>query len=200
MKFTDMRDQEKLSRKNIIIDSALKLYSRQPFSDVRLTDIAKATGVVPATLYNYFPSYEMLMMEVAAKKMALVGKEFKKIVATMRPKTIEAFSIKYVQLLLKYEHTYQMLSYIMVRESLKKEISERLAPTNSLFFDLCSDVLSRNGSCGDIQLLSRSLIGALNGIVMTFRNNTFNEKENSMDDYIILAAKNIAFQFGQKSI
>ncbi|MEN8212019.1 MAG: helix-turn-helix domain-containing protein, partial [Thermodesulfobacteriota bacterium] len=63
-RFGQLKQKEKLARKQIVIESALALFSKKPFFKVGVRDVAKEAGISPATIYRYFPSQEDLFNEV----------------------------------------------------------------------------------------------------------------------------------------
>lgn len=52
---------EKSARRNEIIDAALDLFSRQPYRDITMSDIARAAGINQSSLYYWFKSKEDLL-------------------------------------------------------------------------------------------------------------------------------------------
>ena len=54
----------KLTRRNKIIDAALKTFAEKGFQDATISEISKAAGVSDATVYEYFNSKEELLFAI----------------------------------------------------------------------------------------------------------------------------------------
>jgi len=102
-RFGQLKEKEKLARKQIVIESALALFSKKPFFKVGMRDVANEAGISPATIYRYFPSQEELFNEVFLQSIASVSKEFQTMVQKDKPASIEEFSIKFVDHLIENE-------------------------------------------------------------------------------------------------
>ena len=63
-RFAELKEKEKLARKQIVIESALALFAKKPFYEVGMREVADEAGISPATIYRYFPSQEELFNEV----------------------------------------------------------------------------------------------------------------------------------------
>lgn len=55
-RFEQLKKKEKLARKQIVIESALALFTKKPFFKIGMRDVAREAGISPATIYRYFPS------------------------------------------------------------------------------------------------------------------------------------------------
>lgn len=58
------RELRKRATRERLIDTATRMCLERGFEAVTVAEIARACGVVPATLYNYFPSKESLIFDV----------------------------------------------------------------------------------------------------------------------------------------
>ncbi len=58
-----LRERKKQETRQRISDVATAMFLERGFDEVRLTDIAAATGVSPKTLYNYFPTKESMLLD-----------------------------------------------------------------------------------------------------------------------------------------
>jgi AcrR family transcriptional regulator len=58
------RDEDKLERRNEILDAARRLYAEQPDGLPSMDALAEAAGVAKGTLYLYFPSKEEVLVEL----------------------------------------------------------------------------------------------------------------------------------------
>ena len=169
-KFASLKEKEREARKQIIIDSALALFARKPFYDVGMRDVADEAGVSPATLYRYFPSQEELFVEAFIQDISSVSRSFENMVKKEAPATIEDFAIAYVDHLIQNESTFQMMTYIMLKDNMDHQALQDFGSVTRIFFDGFSRLLERHGVKGNIRLYAQSFIGALSGIIMSYRN------------------------------
>jgi AcrR family transcriptional regulator len=58
------REEEKIERRNEILDAAEQLYGAQPDGLPSMDQLAKAAGVAKGTLYLYVPSKEQVLVEL----------------------------------------------------------------------------------------------------------------------------------------
>lgn len=61
---TGRRELRKSATRELLIDTATRMFLERGFDEVTVAEIAKACGVVTATVYNYFPSKESLLFDV----------------------------------------------------------------------------------------------------------------------------------------
>ncbi len=176
-KFAELKEKERKARKQIIIESALSLFARKPFYEVGMRDVAEEAGVSPATLYRYFPSQEELFIEAFIQDISAVGREFENMVKKDEPATIEEFALTYVDHLVQNESTFQMMTYIMLKDNLDKKALSRFSSVTRTFFDAFSELLQRHGVKDNVRLHAHSFIGAMSGIIMSFRNYPGKDKD-----------------------
>ena len=61
---TGLRERRKRATRQQLIDTATEMCLEQGFDAVTVAQIAKACGVSPATVFNYFPTKESLILDV----------------------------------------------------------------------------------------------------------------------------------------
>lgn len=72
------RERERLARRQLILDAALKVFAYKGFSDAKLDDVAELAEFGKATLYSYFPTKEALfesVLEAAFTKVKEIAEE-----------------------------------------------------------------------------------------------------------------------------
>lgn len=176
-RFAELKEKEREARKQIIIESALSLFLKRPFYDVGMRDVADEAGVSPATLYRYFPSQEDLFIEAFLQDIAAVSKQFKALVKSDEPATIEDFAVAFVEHLFENESTFQMMTYLMLKDNLANPAMGKFDSVTKVFFDGFADFLERCGVKENARIYSHSFIASITGIIMTFRNHPFKKKE-----------------------
>ncbi len=58
------RERERLARRQLILDAALKVFAYRGFTDTKLDDVAELAEFGKTTLYSYFPTKEALFESV----------------------------------------------------------------------------------------------------------------------------------------
>lgn len=170
-KFAELKEKEKETRKQIVVDSAIALFAKKPFYEVGMREVADEAGISPATIYRYFPSQEELFTEAFIQEINSGSTAFKKMVKKDKPASIEEFAIAFVDHLNEHESTFQMMTYLMLKDGLETPIAGKFGSVTRIFFDLLEELLLRHGVGKDVaRLYSQALIGSLDGILMTFRN------------------------------
>ncbi|MBF0468049.1 MAG: TetR/AcrR family transcriptional regulator [Desulfamplus sp.] len=176
-KFAELKEKEREARKQIIIESAQALFAKKPFYEVGMRDVADEAGVSPATLYRYFPSQEDLFVEAFIQDIAAVSLEFENMVKKEQPATIEEFATTYIDHLFQNESTFQMMTYILLKDHLDKSVLAKFGSVTRIFFNAFEKLLKRYGIEEDVRLHVHAFIAAMTGIIITFRNHPVKKRE-----------------------
>jgi len=188
-KFAELKEKEKQARKQVVIESALALFAKKPFFEVGMRDVAEAAGISPATIYRYFPSQEELFHETFIQDISLASQEFKSLVQNETPISIEEFGIKFVDHMIENESTFQMMTYLMLKNNLANPVMGKFDSATKIIFDLFEQLLKRHGVKNEnLRLYSQSFIASMTGILMTFRNYSLKDKK-AVRDHIIKVIK-----------
>lgn len=175
-KFAELKEKEKETRRQIVVESALALFAKKPFYEVGMREVANEAGISPATIYRYFPSQEELFTEAFIQDINTASRAFKKMVKKDEPASIEEFAIAFVDHLNEHESAFQMMTYLMLKDNLQTPAAGKFGSVTKIFFDLLEELLLRHGVAEDkARLYSQSLIGSLDGILMTFRNHPYKD-------------------------
>jgi len=188
-KFAELKEKEKETRKQIVVQSALALFAKKPFYEVGMREVANEAGISPATIYRYFPSQEELFTEAFIQDINSASKSFKKLVKKEEPASIEEFAIAFVDHLNEHESTFQMMTYLMLKDDLETPMVGKFGSVTKIFFDLLEELLLRHGvEKENARFYSQALIGSLDGILMTFRNYP-NKDSKAIREHIIKLVK-----------
>lgn len=198
-KFAELKEKEREARKQIIIESALALFAKKAFYEVGMRDVADEAGVSPATLYRYFPSQEELFVEAFIQDISAVSLEFENMVKKEQPATIEECAITYVDHLFQNDSTFQMMTYILLKDHLDKSALAKFGSVTRIFFDIVERLLRRYGTQEDVRLYVHAFIAAMTGIIITFRNHPVKKKEE-IREHILQITKITADLFSHKLI
>lgn len=63
---TGLRDRKKLRLRETLVDTAIRLFEERGIDGTSIDDIAEATDVSRATVFNYFPYKEAILVEIGA--------------------------------------------------------------------------------------------------------------------------------------
>ncbi len=66
-----MRDEQKLERRQAILDSAWALFQTTPYSEIAMNTVAEQAGLAKGTLYLYFKTKEELFISVQEQQFVL---------------------------------------------------------------------------------------------------------------------------------
>lgn len=188
-RFAELKEKEKEARKQIVVESALALFAKKPFYEVGMREVADEAGISPATIYRYFPSQEELFNEAFIQDISSACKEFKSMVLKDKPVSIEEFAINFVGHLIENESTFQMLTYLMLKDNLANPVMGKFDSVTKIFFDLFEQLLIRHGvEKENTRIYSHSFIASLTGILMTFRNYPLKDKK-AIREHIIKVVK-----------
>ncbi len=197
-RFAELKEREKQARKQIVIESALALFAKKPFYEVGMREVADEAGISPATIYRYFPSQEELFNEAFIQDISSVSKGFERMVEKDEPVSIEAFAIKFVDHLIENESSFQMMTYLMLKDELAHPVLGRFDSVTKIFFDLFAKLLERHGLTEEnARLYSHAFIASITGILMTFRNSPLKDKK-TVRDHILKIVKITSSLYSQQ--
>lgn len=181
-RFAELKEKEKQARKQIVIESALALFAKKPFYEVGMREVADEAGISPATIYRYFPSQEELFNEAFIQDISSASKAFEKMFENDEPVGIEDFAITFVKHLIENESTFQMMTYLMLKDNLTHPVMGQFDSVTKIFFDLFTTLLERHGLATEMaRIYAHSFVASLAGILMTFRNNPLKDKASARD-------------------
>jgi AcrR family transcriptional regulator len=166
--FGDLKEREREARRELIVNTAKKLFSEKSFKSVTVRDIAKGAGISTGTIYRYYESLDELFLDVffsdTNEIIRIIEGELKKGGGC----TIRKFSEVYIGYLNENTSYYQMMSYFMPRGMLTDEEIEKINPIMQEVIDLIERLIKAVGHKGDTQLMARALFSALNGIMTSY--------------------------------
>jgi AcrR family transcriptional regulator len=167
--FSLLRDDEREVRRQVIIDSTIRMLSQRPFVEIGMRDIAAEAGVSAASIYRYFPARNDLLVEAFVHQMNMIGDEFYRKMAD-KPMSIFEFSDYVVDHLTENEATFQMMSYLMVVEQMPPRVLDKYNEILRRFIGEFRRILELNGIEGDLRILAQTFFSALAGVTMAYRN------------------------------
>jgi AcrR family transcriptional regulator len=167
--FHDLKEQEKEARKQLIIDAAIRLFSRKSISNVSIRDIAKEAGISPALIYRYFTDRDDLFVASFLRKSEEMLKQFQEelqIAGTLNP---EKIGQKFVNFLIENDLFFRMMTHFMLDTSIKEDSMKTFNNSIKQVLDLFDEAFKAIGYQEQIRLHSHAFFAALNGVLITYR-------------------------------
>lgn len=70
-----LRDRKKLQQREAFVDAAIRLFEERGIDATSIDDIAEAADVSRATVFNYFPYKEAILVEIGARLVADIAEQ-----------------------------------------------------------------------------------------------------------------------------
>ncbi len=167
--FQKLRKEERETRKNLIVDAAMDLFSKKDFHNIGMRDIAKRAGISAAAIYRYFPSRDDVFVEALVRHMQVLEALFKKNVA-QKGATLEDLAMRSVDYLLENESVFQMMGHFMITGQIQPKALERYNATQRHFLDLLEKVNNKTDIGMNNRLVTHAIYASVTGVVMSFKN------------------------------
>lgn len=175
--FLQLKESEREYRRELILDAAIKLFSERPFAEIGMRDIAKEAGISPASIYRYFPSRDVILMEVLGLDIH-EGKQLQRKRLEKGQASIEEIAMGIVDFFLDKAATLHMLSHFMLKDSVDEETQERFKKTQEYYLDHFDRVMVEAGAAQEnVRLFSHAFFAAILGIILVFRKYNGSSKE-----------------------
>ena len=167
--FQKLRKEERETRKNLIIDAAMDLFSQKEFHKIGMRDIAKRAGISAAAIYRYFPSRDDVFVEALVRHMKIVEEMFEKNVEAGRT-SLEELAMGSVNYLLENESVFQMMGHFMITGQIQPKALERYNAMQRNFLDILERVNNQIDIANNNRLVTHAIYASVTGVVMAFKN------------------------------
>jgi AcrR family transcriptional regulator len=167
--FQKLRKEERETRKNLIIDAAMDLFSQKDFHKIGMRDIAKRAGISAAAIYRYFPSRDDVFVEALVRHMQVVEELFEKSVEAGRT-SLEELAMGSVEYLMENESVFQMMGHFMVTGQIQPKALDRYNAMQRHFLDILERVNSQTDIGNNNRLVTHAIYASVTGVVMAFKN------------------------------
>lgn len=184
-----LKNRKRKRQKQLIVKSALKLFSRHPFYKVGIRDIAKEARVSIGCVYRYFPNKEELFSEALFQEIDTATRAFLNLLKQSEPASLKEITALYVNHILDHEDTLKALVHPIFKGYTTSLAKGRLELTAAVFFDKIAAVFISCGFRKDTHLYAQSFISSINGIILTFRNSSVKNKAEIRAHIIELTQK-----------
>ncbi len=167
-RFMDLKEQEKIQKKNLILDVAEKIFSEKPFDDVNMRDLAREVGISPGSIYTYFPDKESLYVAVSLRG-------FQRAVDIMNEminsgdNTLDKVAVRYMEEMIdNYDYMRIVQHCVMDGKFRTQESIDELKVISRELFSIFDRILVKETDISDIRAVTHLIFSVLNGIVFTF--------------------------------
>lgn len=174
--FQKLRKEERETRKNLIIDAAMDLFSQKEFHKIGMRDIAKRAGISAAAIYRYFPSRDDVFVEALVRHMKVVEDLFEKNLKEGRT-SLEELAMGSVNYLMENESVFQMMGHFMVTGQIQPKALDRYNAMQRNFLDILERVNSQTDIGNNNRLVTHAIYASVTGVVMAFKNYPGRSKE-----------------------
>jgi AcrR family transcriptional regulator len=165
-----LRESERETRRNLILDAAIRLFAAKHCNQVGMRDIASEVGISPASIYRYFSDRDDLFLEVLVRESRAMEQFLHRLKKREANFSIEETADNFVAYLLEHESFFQMMIHFMIDGGMREDAIERFNTAESQLLDIFDEMFKDIGARQNVRLISHAFFAALNGIFITFRN------------------------------
>lgn len=166
--FQKLRKAERETRKNLIIDAAMDLFSQKEFHKIGMRDIAKRAGISAAAIYRYFPGRDDIFVEALVRHMQTVERMFEKKMAAGQT-SLEELAMDSVDYLLENESVFQMMGHFMITGQIQTKAMERYNAMQRQFLNILGKYNNQSEIEINNRLLTHAIYASIIGVVMAFK-------------------------------
>ncbi|MDJ0782204.1 MAG: TetR/AcrR family transcriptional regulator [Desulfosarcinaceae bacterium] len=174
--FQKLREDERETRRELIIETAMRLFRRRQVSKIGMRDIAKEAGISAAAIYRYFPSRDDILVEAIIKHIQAVEDRLEEHRLEGRSSLAE-LAIASVDYLMDHDSLFQMMGHFMVTGKIKPQTLTKFNTVQRYFFNLLDQINEEAGLGDRHRLYSHAFYASIVGVVMTFRNYPGRDRE-----------------------
>jgi AcrR family transcriptional regulator len=167
--FAQLKEQEKATRRRLIIEAAQRVFAAKPFGKVSMREIANEANISAPSIYTYFQDQETLFVEAALTGIQAMIETFAKTVKEEGDAGLEEVAEIFIRYLSEHDVYFRMMAHFVLHMQLTSESLEKLTVAERKVLDIFELALRRSGVEGNVRLLSHAFFATLNGILITFR-------------------------------
>lgn len=164
--FLKLKENERELRKKVLIDAAMNLFSKKPFHEIGMRDIAKEAGVSAASIYRYFSSKDDLFVEALMIDIRHIIKQLDK----MKKESTEKLAITVVDYMFDQEATFQLMCHFLIRGEESSESLKKFHSVQIHFVKEFNRIIKELTFEENQKYHPEAFFASLAGVVMMFRN------------------------------
>jgi AcrR family transcriptional regulator len=163
----DLKEQEKDTRRKLILEAACGLFARKDFRSVTVREIARAASIGIGTIYNYYPNLIELFLDIFlgyAEEITriLTGEE------PHPPPDLKRLCSLYITYLNDNMTFYQMMGHFMLSGDMSSQAARKLDTVMRPLMDRFTDAVEAVATHSSPRLTAHALFSALNGIMISY--------------------------------
>ena len=193
-----LREEERETRKDIIVDAAVKLFASKSFNQVGMREIASEAGMSPASIYRYFSDRDDLFLEALIRESQEMGTELEAVYAGSHKADLEELARFFVTYLLERSAFFQMMVHFMVDGGIQPRALEKFNQIERRLIDSFEAQFKKLGGPDNVRLLAHAFFASLSGILIAFWNYPGRDPQETRRHMLRLAA--LVAQTFRKSI
>lgn len=166
---TKLKEQERDTRKNLILDSAERLFATKPFDKVSMQEIADEAGLAKSSIYTYFPAQEDLFVEAALRDIHELLNNLEGMMAAKPNSDIGDIIDAFISYFVNHDSFFRMASLFMLHGTLSDESVDKLNMSGRKILDIFDMIFSKMNYKKDVRLLSHTVFSTLSGILISYR-------------------------------
>ena len=173
--FCKLREQERLFRKNSILDAVIKVSKKKDFYQTSMSEIAMELGISTTSIYRYFPSQRILFFEAFIRDFSKLDPIIKEILekpdsGEKNNRALDDLADVIVNYLLTSEAAYQMLGLLVTDRNIPDQFMEKFYCLRDKLNKRIIGVLKRSGIKKPDVNAPRVFLSSVIGAVLAFKN------------------------------
>jgi AcrR family transcriptional regulator len=168
-KFSKLREQQRETRKNLIIDAAEMVFMKKHFNEVSIRKIAKEAGITPTSIYRYFPDKQHLFCAAYERDAQKLLKVVAEAIGDGKELKIEELSMKYIEFFRKYSQSFKILANFTIDEAISEDCTIMVNLVTRPIIDQVERYFKNFQPDIDARVLARSYFAAINGVLISYQ-------------------------------
>ncbi|MFZ5564847.1 MAG: TetR/AcrR family transcriptional regulator, partial [Thermodesulfobacteriota bacterium] len=165
--FRDLRENERETRKAIILNASVRLFNERVFHEVGMRDIAAEAGISPATIYRYFPSRDDILVEALLQDINRIEKRLDTLLGG-KSIGMEDLAIEVVDYFLANEPTFHMMCHFLTSGTVDPEALKKFKLIQEYFINMFNMKLKQiKGKTHEV-FYTHAFFASVTGVVLTF--------------------------------
>ena len=169
--FGEFRQQEKETKKDIILGAAIRVFSEKSVQRTSLREIAQEAGISHPNIYHYFRDKQTLFVDaflVGAQELMQRMESSVHLSSQRDPLAAAADTI--ISYLQENEYYFMMMTQFILEGQLSPDCVHRLNEAMKSVLSRIDSVLQNAGATNNVRYLSHTFFACINGILITYRN------------------------------
>ena len=167
--FKQLREEERETRRQLIMEAALKLFDHKPFHEIGMRDIAEAAGISPASIYRYFPTRDDLFAEVLTRDMSEIEPLIKQKMEDGNA-DYETLITSVIDYVMANQPKFQMMCHCMMGEGINPRVIKGYRALEQYILHLFEKAFIQAGFTVNVPLRVQAALCSLVGIMLVFKN------------------------------